>query len=99
MARNDPDGGSGSATFAQLRNDIDNGRTSDKVSCVDPAAAPLGTDEEAAGTPCPPEAIAMARRYETGRAARIAGEQRSSHRLFYVGAAALIVLLAWLVGR
>ena len=35
----------------QLRNDIDSGRTGDKVACSDPAAAPLGTDDEAAGTP------------------------------------------------
>ncbi len=38
-------------TVEQLRNDIDRGRTGDKVEGVDPAAAPLGTDEEAAGTP------------------------------------------------
>ena len=34
-----------------LRNAIDSGRTGDKVAFPDPAAAPLGTDEEAAGTP------------------------------------------------
>ena len=37
------------ATTDQLRHDIDQGRTGDKVP--DPAVAPLGTDEEAAGTP------------------------------------------------
>ena len=37
---------------APLRADIDRGRTRDKVNVNDPAAAPLGTDEEAAGTPC-----------------------------------------------
>ena len=45
----------------QLRADIDSGRTGDKVSFPDPAAAPLGTDEEAAGTPLSPEAIALNR--------------------------------------
>jgi hypothetical protein len=35
----------------QLRRDIDSGATGDKVRASDPAAAPLGTDEEAAGTP------------------------------------------------
>jgi hypothetical protein len=35
----------------QLRWAIDRGRTGDKVAYPDPAAAPLGTDEEAAGTP------------------------------------------------
>lgn len=35
----------------RLRADIDRGRTGDKVDWPDPAAAPLGTDDEAAGTP------------------------------------------------
>jgi hypothetical protein len=33
----------------QLRDDIDSGRTGDKAAAIDPAAAPLGTDDEAAG--------------------------------------------------
>jgi hypothetical protein len=49
---------------AQLRADIDGGRTGDKVAAIDHAAAPLGTDEEAAGTPVSKESIAAARRYE-----------------------------------
>jgi hypothetical protein len=52
-------------TLEQLRADIDSGRTGDKVSNVDPAMAPLGTDEEAAGTPPSPAAIALTRRLET----------------------------------
>jgi hypothetical protein len=52
-------------TISRLRHDIDSGRTGDKIPVVDPAAAPLGTDEEAAGTPVPPEAVAQAHRYET----------------------------------
>jgi hypothetical protein len=35
----------------QFRHAIDRGRTGDKVAYPDPAAAPLGTDDEAAGTP------------------------------------------------
>lgn len=35
----------------QLRHAIDRGKTASKVDAPDPAAAPLGTDEEAAGTP------------------------------------------------
>ena len=35
----------------QLRADIDSGRTGDKIPFPDPAAAPLGTDAEAAGFP------------------------------------------------
>lgn len=40
----------------QLRDDIDSGRTGDKVPAADPAAAPLGADDEAAGTRTPAEA-------------------------------------------
>jgi len=39
------------ATVERLRRDIDLGKTRDKVPFPDPAAAPLGTDDEAAGTP------------------------------------------------
>jgi len=38
----------------RLRADIDSGKTADKTPGLDPAAAPLGTDDEAAGTPVPP---------------------------------------------
>ncbi|HYD31074.1 MAG TPA: hypothetical protein VEB64_09505 [Azospirillaceae bacterium] len=34
---------------ARLRADIDSGRTGDKIPAIDPAASPLGTDDEAAG--------------------------------------------------
>jgi hypothetical protein len=52
------------ATIDQLRDDIDRGRTGEKVEGSDPAAAPLGTDEEAAGTPISPAQIAVARQRE-----------------------------------
>jgi hypothetical protein len=69
VMRRDPDLHSGQhdsrgATVAQLRADIDSGRTGDKVAAIDHAAAPLGTEEEAAGTPVSCESIAAARRYE-----------------------------------
>lgn len=38
-------------TSDQLRRRIDSGDTGEKVGFPDPAAAPLGTDDEAAGTP------------------------------------------------
>ncbi|MBS7539496.1 hypothetical protein [Ancylobacter lacus] len=57
-------------TVDRLRHDIDRGLTGDKVPFPDPAAAPLGTDDEAAGTPASPEAIAHARRVEAGGDAR-----------------------------
>ncbi|CAA0096627.1 Uncharacterised protein [Starkeya nomas] len=48
----------------RLRHDIDSGRAADKVPFPDPAAAPLGTDEEAAGTPVPVDEVIAARREE-----------------------------------
>jgi hypothetical protein len=51
-------------TSSQLRHDIDSGRTGEKVAFPDPAAAPLGTDDEAAGTPPSGEAVAAAHRAE-----------------------------------
>ena len=38
-------------TSDRLRKEIDSGRTKDKVDHSDPAAAPLGTDDEAGGAP------------------------------------------------
>jgi hypothetical protein len=38
-------------TTDRLRSDVDRGRADDKVAVSDPALAPLGTDEEAAGAP------------------------------------------------
>jgi hypothetical protein len=52
------------ATSAQLRRDISSGRARSKVS-RDPAAAPLGTDDEAAGMPPSAAEIHMARQFET----------------------------------
>ena len=42
---------SGAAGAARLRDHIDRGGAADKAAAWDPAAAPLGTDDEAAGTP------------------------------------------------
>ena len=56
-----------SSTSEQLRHDIDTGKTRDKVIYPDPAAAPLGTDDEAGGTPPAPSAIDEARREERRR--------------------------------
>ncbi|MCJ8144252.1 hypothetical protein MKI84_15120 [Ancylobacter sp. A5.8] len=68
------------STAERLRADIDRGRTGDKVPFSDPAAAPLGTDDEAAGTPPGAREIALARAQETGgdpdRAPGATGEDR-----------------------
>jgi len=52
------------STTAQLRDDIQSGRTGDKVAGFDPAASPLGTDDEAAGTPPSPETVHATRAQE-----------------------------------
>lgn len=52
------------STTAQLKHDIDSGRTGDKAPGFDPAASPLGTDDEAGGTPPSPEVIEHARQME-----------------------------------
>ncbi|MCL4766458.1 MAG: hypothetical protein KJZ80_09520 [Hyphomicrobiaceae bacterium] len=68
------------STAAQLRRDIDLGLTGDKVAVEDPAAAPLGTDDEAAGTPPDPEMMAQVRERElkTGDRVRRASRNRDS---------------------
>ncbi len=49
---------------AALKHDIDSGLTGDKIGGFDPAAAPLGTDAEAGGTPPSPGEVAQARKAE-----------------------------------
>lgn len=56
------------ATTDALRSDIDEGRTGEKVAISDPALAPLGTDDEAAGTPADPETVAAVRAAEAATA-------------------------------
>lgn len=46
-------------TADQLRKAIDRGQAADKTPGADPAAAPLGTDAEAGGSPPTPEKLAM----------------------------------------
>lgn len=56
------------ASGAALRRDLDEGKGRDKVTYPDPAAAPLGTDDEAAGTPITEEQLQLARAQEDRRA-------------------------------
>lgn len=51
-------------TSDRLRHEIQCGRTGDKVPFIDPAAAPLGTDDEAGGFPPTREQIETAWRAE-----------------------------------
>jgi hypothetical protein len=85
----------GSSDPSVLRAAIDEGRTGDKVAHPDPAAAPLGTDDEAAGTPATPERVAIAARHEM-RAPQPNEEQSAGSRglvfaLVVAGAAALAI--------
>lgn len=52
-------------TTAELKADIDSGRTGDKVPLLDPGLSPLGTDDEAAGRPPSGLRVALARFHET----------------------------------
>lgn len=51
-------------TVQELKGAIDSGRTGDKRASDDLGAAPLGTDDEAAGTPDTPDRVATAMRQE-----------------------------------
>lgn len=53
-------------TTDQLRDRIDKGLTGEKVPVSDPAAAPLGTDDEAAGAPPTLQERAMAAEHSPG---------------------------------
>lgn len=92
-------------TADSLRHDIDHGRAGDKVNYPDPAAAPLGTDDEAAGTPPTQEQLRMARAAEirhhpddpssarsdrTGKTGDVKPSVRG--RWFYLICAAVVVL-------
>lgn len=77
------------STVDQLRDDIDGGRTGDKVEGSDPASAPLGTDEEAAGTRLSGEAVDLARANELA-----ARPQPPQHR---TGPGAAWVLICFVV--
>ncbi len=87
------------ATTDQLRNDIDAGRTGDKVPFGDPAAAPLGTDEEAAGASPDPRTVESVRRAEQGKAERSGTrhQRRPTVRWLPWAAALVIVLAVWLL--
>jgi hypothetical protein len=95
-------------TSAQLKGDIDSGRTGDKNPVFDLALAPLGTDDEAAGHPPSAHRIGMARRYENiqrwihgGRKSGAAHTKRDGLPvvfLLFIAAIALIIPAGmWLV--
>jgi hypothetical protein len=87
-------------TPSRLRHEIDSGQTRDKVNYPDPAAAPLGTDEEAAGTPISREAVRQASRQELRPAKRPgprAGAGLWQFLAWLAATVALFFVTLWLV--
>jgi hypothetical protein len=66
-------------TADRLRHEIDQGRTGDKVRVQDPAAAPLGTDDEAGGAPPTRAQVDMAMRHEVGSHPHSAPATQDNH--------------------
>lgn len=96
----DPPPASDRPTVAQLKADIDSGRTGDKVEGFDPGLSPLGTDDEAAGRPPEPERIALARRFEGlerwikgGRTSSAAHAHSATAVYGFVGFIALVAMV------
>ena len=91
-------------TVAQLKADIDAGRTGDKVAAGDPGLSPLGTDDEAAGTPASPATIRTARAQELrlGEAAQAEADEPKRERAWFIPALltglVLIVVVAAVLG-
>jgi len=76
-----------------LKYDIDRGRAGDKIDAFDPAVAPLGTDDEAAGTPPQPEAIAQAYSQEID-STRVSSERADGDHAVAIYVALIIALVA-----
>jgi hypothetical protein len=90
-------------TADRLRHDISRGATADKIDFPDPAAAPLGTDDEAAGRPN----IAEERALEVAARSKLdpptsQSEPGFSVPIFYavlIVCIAALILLAAIMGR
>jgi hypothetical protein len=88
------------STSAQLKGDINSGRTGDKNEVFDPGLSPLGTDDEAAGTSPSSEQVDLARhqegvaRWQGGSSKDSYAHQHSRKALYsYVGFIALVLVL------
>lgn len=87
-----------------LRIHIDRGLTFDKVAALDPTAAPLGTDDEAAGRPPTAAAVTKALRKESYPAVpdgffyRESPAQRLGVRLIFLVIFLIYALIAMLAG-
>ncbi|WP_243369580.1 hypothetical protein [Microvirga solisilvae] len=88
------------STSAQLKGDINSGRTGDKNEVFDPGLSPLGTDDEAAGVSLSGEQVDLARhqegvaRWQNGNDRDSYAHQNSRKALYaYVGFIALVLVL------
>lgn len=78
-------------TTDKLRHDISRGRAGDKVDWPDPAAAPLGTDDEAAGHSATPSQIAEAHKEEVLKAPVKSENKRDNGVLLYGAVISLLM--------
>jgi hypothetical protein len=85
-------------TTARLKDDIDSGRTEDKVAEFDLAAVPLGTDDEAAGTPPSRARIALAERTEANPVRYDDDEEKGGWAVYLLVGVAIVVGAAIAVG-
>lgn len=83
-----------SPTTDRLRSDIDHGQAGDKVDFPDPAAAPLGTDDEAAGTP--PSKTVVAQERHRNAASSVTSEQSETGDRGVLGY--MVILALWVCG-
>ena len=86
-------------TAARLRHEIDSGKTGDKVDFPDPAAAPLGTDDEASGHPITPTQASMARHAEVRPLSAPVGRPGAAYAIPVVLGLILTAGFAWLLVR
>lgn len=93
--------GTGPGTTDGLRADIDRGLTGDKTPGSDPAAAPLGTDAEAAGAPPDRREIDLELRSRTVLPHPESGARGRLPLPLLVGALVLllVLLIAFSLGR
>jgi hypothetical protein len=84
-------------TSDRLRIDIDRGLAGDKVAWPDPAAAPLGTDDEAGGAPPTAEQRALAAAHERRASASTRDTRAALGRAMMIGLFALAAIGALLL--
>ena len=82
-------------TSAQLRHGIASGQAGDKTTNIDPAAAPLGTDDEAGGNTPTKEQLALAAAQELQRQPKPPLQLEWGPIAILVGSPFLLITLSW----